>query len=150
MAKSGAQLDREIAMIIAGDAELEGRLTEAKAIRKQGKAPRTGARGGPLMGYTASGKPVHAPSRSGAPDTNNINKFIQTKAKFPGWTKADHMDAARFHDEAEAAATAAGDTKLAKTHRRWHSVHWDIGGRWTSPEWDARYDVPRERRVVLP
>lgn len=144
MVKTAAQLDQDIAMMIAGDAELEGRLGAAKAIRKTAKIPRTGPKGGPLMGYTASGKPVHAPARAGAPDTNNIDTFRKTKAKFPGWTKADHMDAANLFDEASALVT--DNPTLAKTLRRWSSVHWDIGGRWTSPEFEARFGVQRGRR----
>lgn len=136
MKKSGAQLDREVAMLIAGDAELEGRLDEAKAIRRQGKAPRTGARGGPLLGYTRSGKPVHAPVRQGAPNTNQIDIFIKTKAKFPDWSRGDFMDASRLYHDAQESAERAGDRVTAKTFRRWKSVMWDIGGRWTRDEYE--------------
>ena len=62
----------------------------------------------------------------GAPDTNNVDVFLRTKAKFPGWTKADHMDAAKLLEMTP-----------GKHNMRWASVHWDIGGRWTSPEYDA-------------
>jgi hypothetical protein len=59
------------------------------------------------------------------------------KAKFPGWTKADHMEAAHLLEQASQAAAAAGIRSLASTFSRWSSVHWDIGGRWTSPEFEA-------------
>lgn len=148
--KSPAQLDAEIAEYLAGpggDVELEGTKPElAKKLRKAAGIPRTGAQGGRLLGYTASGKPVHESARAGAPDTNNIVTFQKTKAKFPGWTKADHMDAANLFDEAYAVAEAQGDRKRAKDLRRWSSVHWDIGGRWTSPEFEARFGVQRGRR----
>lgn len=78
-----------------------------------------------ILGYTRSGKPVAAPSRS-APNTNDIVVFHRTKAKFADWTKADHMDASDI--------LARSDAPHAT---RWSSVHWDIGGRWTSPEFDA-------------
>ncbi len=92
----------------------------------------------PMLGYTASGKPIPAPARAGAPNTNDVTVFQKTKAKFPGWTKADHMDAARLCDQT-AELVAADNPKLAKTLRKWSTVHWDIGGRWTSPEFDARF-----------
>lgn len=74
-----------------------------------------------ILGYTRSGKPVLAPTTK-APNTDDIVVFHKTRAKFPGWTKADHMDASDI---------------LARAGSRWSSIHWDIGGRWTSPEFDA-------------
>lgn len=121
--KSGAALDREIA---------EG-LAEMKAKKKPSKVP--------ILGMTESGKIVYAPTR-GAPDTNNILTFRKTKDKFLGWSRADHMDAANLHD---LAAQSASDATTAKNNRRWSSVHWDIGGRWTSPEFEARFARQRGR-----
>ncbi len=139
--KTDAQLDQEVARLIAGDAELEGTpsgAAKAAKIRKAAKIPRTGARGGPLLGYTESKKPVHAPARAGAPDTNNVDVFIKTKAKFPGWTKADFIDASNLYDLAQLAAESSGDRKLARTLARWQEVFWDIGGRWIADEYERR------------
>lgn len=88
-----------------------------------------------VLGYTGSGKPVYVPSR-GAPDTNNIDTFQKTRAKFAGWTKADHMDAAKLHEDA---AQATSDPKRGRAHSGWSAVHWDLGGRWTSDQYDARH-----------
>lgn len=136
MTKTASQLEKEIAELVAGDADLLGKPELGKKIRKTAGIVKNGT----LLGYTASGKPVHAPSRPGAPDTNNIDTFLKTKAKYPGWTKADHMDASNLFDLALLEADQAGDAAKAKTLRRWSSVHWDIGGRWTSPEFEARFD----------
>ena len=134
MAKSPAQLEREIvAALVAGDAELEHKHDVGRAIRKAGKAPI--AR---LLGYTESGKAVHVPTRAGAPDTNDVVVFKKTKARFPGWTEADFMDAAHLYDAASEAAYAVGEKKLAHDLKRWHSVFWDIGGRWLATEFEAR------------
>jgi len=137
MAKSPAQLDREIAAaLVAGDAELEHKHDIGRAIRKAGKAPV--AR---LLGYTESGKAVHVPTRAGAPDTNDVVVFGKTKAKFPGWTEADFMDAAHLYDVEAERLDVEGrpDTnKLARDLRRWHSVFWDIGGRWLSSDFEMR------------
>jgi hypothetical protein len=99
-----------------------------------------------LLGHTTSGKPVPVPGR-GSPDTNNIDVFQRTKARFAGWTRADHMDAARLFDLAaeEASRTVGGDA-LARRYQGWSSTHWDVGGRWTSPEYEgylARRDAGR-------
>lgn len=90
-----------------------------------------------ILGHTQSGKPVPTPTR-GAPDTNDVMVFRKTKAKFPGWTRADHMDASRLLDlAAEEAERQIGGGSLAQRYRRWSAVHWDVGGRWTGPEFDA-------------
>ena len=65
--------------------------------------------------------------------------FRKTKAKFPGWSKEDHMDASRLLAQASVAAADAGNGRLASTLSRWADVHWDIGGRWTGPEFGARF-----------
>lgn len=158
MTKTAAQLDREIAQflteapaatpskreiareaarLIAGDAELEGKPDVGKAIRKRYKAG--GAR---LLGYTESGKPVNAPIRPGVPDTNNVVVFKKTKARFPGWSEHDFMDAAALYDQASEAALEAGEYKLSRQLKRWTSIFWDIGGRWTGPEYEARHGTP--------
>jgi len=111
MAKTGAQLDREIAAaLIAGDAELEGRFDIGKKIRKQ-----EGARGGALIGYTTSKKPVYAPARDQAPRIGSgLRESVMKNArKFPKWTWQDHEDAARLHKEAAGLASASGNSKLA-------------------------------------
>lgn len=89
---------------------------------------------GILLGYTRTGKPVFEPTR-GAPDTNAITAFHRTKAKFPGWSKADHMDAEQLLLERGEQLTRSGsaaDRTRGSRCTRWASVHWDIGGRWTS------------------
>ena len=96
----------------------------------------TRARGSPLLGYTRTGKPVFEPTR-GAPDTNNIDVFHRTKAKFQGWTKADHMDASSLlidRGEQLSRSADATDRKRGRQCTNWSSVHWDIGGRWTASE----------------
>jgi hypothetical protein len=55
-----------------------------------------------------------------------VTVFHRTKAKFVGWTKADHMDASDILSRSNAPHAV-----------RWSSVHWDIGGRWTAPEIEA-------------
>jgi hypothetical protein len=94
---------------------------------------------GLVLGYTRTGKPVFAPTR-GAPDTNNVDVFLRTKSKFVGWTRGDHMDASNLlmeRGEKLAASEDTGDRKRGRWHTNWSSVHWDIGGRWTSPEADT-------------
>jgi hypothetical protein len=86
-----------------------------------------------ILGHTRIGKPVIEPMR-GAPNTNDVTVFHHTKAKFPGWTKADHMDAARLLE-----GHGAGNPRSHSM--RWSSVHWDIGGRWTAPEFEAYHQV---------
>ncbi len=86
-----------------------------------------------ILGYTQSGKPVYEPTR-GAPNTNDVVVFQRTKAKYPGWTKADHMDAEWLMVNA---VETDMDPKIRALCRRWIGVHWDIGGRWTSPQFDA-------------
>jgi hypothetical protein len=94
-----------------------------------------------ILGHTASGKPVPLPTR-GSPDTNDVMKFRKTKAKFPGWSKADHMDASRLlYLAAENAARAVGGDAIARRYQGWSAVHWDIGGRWASPEFEARFSA---------
>lgn len=118
--------------------------TEAKQLEREIDAALSSDPGAPrapkpgqLLGHTASGKPVVVPKGVGAPDTNDILVFRKTKARFPGWTKGDHMEASHLLERAGEVATATGDGKLARRLSRWSSVHWDIGGRWTSPELDA-------------
>ncbi len=144
MAKSSAQLDREItASMIAGDAELGGDFVTGKKIRKASKVA-----GGALLGHTASGKPVNASARPGVPNTNDVAVFHRVKAKYPGWTRADHMDAANIFGEAAQRAIEAdgyGNDKLARTMNGWAALHWDIGGRWLSSEAEARASYVRPR-----
>jgi hypothetical protein len=91
----------------------------------------------PIIGTTESGKIVYQPTR-GAPDTNNILTFRNTKDKFVGWSKADHIDAANLHELAAERAARDGNSRLASWNRRWSSVHWDIGGRWLGTDQEAR------------
>ena len=85
-----------------------------------------------ILGYTRTGKPVAQPSR-GAPNTNDVVVFRRTKAKFPGWTKGDHMDASQML-LARGEILAAENPRIASWCTRWSSVHWDIGGRWLASE----------------
>lgn len=142
MPKTHAQMDQDIQEYLSSaesahaaqmEQEIQEHLTPGEAAHAAPPAL------GQLLGKTASGKLVHAPRRSGAPDTNDVLVFRKTKAKFPGWTKGDHMDAARLLGTAAQAAEAAGSRGLASTFSRWASTHWDVGGRWTSPEFDARF-----------
>lgn len=106
-----------------------------------------------ILGHTTSGRPVPAPGR-GSPDTNDVVVYQRTKAKFAGWSKADHMDAARLFDlAAEEAARAVGGDALARRYRGWSSTHWDVGGRWTTPEFEgylARRDTQRTASAETP
>jgi hypothetical protein len=89
-----------------------------------------------LLGYTRTGKPIFEPTR-GAPKTNDVAVFRRTKAKFPGWTRGDHMDAEQLlleRGEQLARSESAADRKRGRQCTNWSSVHWDIGGRWTSSE----------------
>lgn len=116
-AKTAAQLDREIAAaLIAGDAELEGKLDIGKRIRKQ-----EGAKAGALLGYTESAKPVHAPARGQPPRIGATRgSGLSGLRKFSGWTWQDHEDAARLYKKA---ASMAGDLKLAKSLEGWRWAH---------------------------
>jgi hypothetical protein len=94
-----------------------------------------------LVGYTTSGKPVFLPSTR-APNTNDVVVFQRTKAKFPGWTRRDHMDAENLLIERSRREAREGSAMLADRLARWASVHWDIGGRWSAPE------IERETGIV--
>lgn len=114
--------------------KLDQEIVEALAVSQASTSP---PKPGQALGRTTSGKIVEAPRRRGAPDTNDIVVFRRTKARFPGWTRGDHMEAAEILRQASEAAEANGDRSLASTLSRWSSVHWDIGGRWTSSELEA-------------
>jgi hypothetical protein len=89
-----------------------------------------------ILGYTRTGKPVIEPTR-GAPDTNNADVFRRTKAKFPGWTKGDHMDAEQLlleRGEQLTRSESPADRKRGRQCTNWASTHWDIGGRWLGSE----------------
>lgn len=60
-----------------------------------------------ILGYTRTGKPVPDPGR-GAPNTNDVTVFRRVKGQHAGWTKADHMDAAKL---LEALAATSPDPK---------------------------------------
>jgi hypothetical protein len=83
-----------------------------------------------VVGTTRSGKPILVPSR-GAPDTNNVDTFRKTKARFADWSRGDHMDASALYQEL---AERELDSKLRRRYQGWGAVHWDIGGRWTSDQ----------------
>ncbi len=96
--------------------------------------------GAVLLGYTRTGKPVLEPT-SGAPNTNRSDVFRRTKAKFPGWTKSDHMDASSLlmeRGEQLMASANAADRRRGRQCTNWSSAHWGISERWTSPELEAR------------
>jgi hypothetical protein len=122
------------AMTTTDARQLDREIDDALASERGPEAPRLGQ----LLGRTTSGKSVEVPKRLGAPDTNDVLVFRKTKAKFSGWSKTDHMEASRLFDLAAQAAAGAGDRRLESTLSRWSSVHWDVGGRWTSPEIDER------------
>jgi hypothetical protein len=65
-----------------------------------------------LVGYTTSGKPVFLPSTR-APNTNDVVVFQRTKAKFPGWTRRDHMDAENLLIERSRREAREGSAMLA-------------------------------------
>lgn len=135
--KSEAELDRELAALIAGDADLERRAGKDvdKIKKRAGSTPAT-----KLMGYTQRGMPVYWPKGKGAPNTNDIVTFHKTKAKFAAWTKADFMDAAKLYDEARFAMSMEPKNYAARRQlERWSSVFWDIGGGWTAQEFEARH-----------
>lgn len=117
---------------------LEREIGDALAGRADATVPALGQ----TLGHTTSGRAVVAPKRHGAPDTNDVLVFRKTKAKFAGWTRADHMEASRLLDRAAEAAARSGDRRLESTLSRWSSVHWDVGGRWTSSQIDAHFSQP--------
>jgi hypothetical protein len=90
-----------------------------------------------VVGTTRSGKPILVPSR-GAPDTNNVDTFRKTKARFADWSRGDHMDASVLYQELSEREL---DNKLRHRYRGWSAVHWDIGGRWTYDQ--ARFEGTR-------
>ena len=115
--KTAAQLDREIAAIIAGDAELEGRFDVGKQIRRQ-----EGAKSGALLGYTESAIPVYARARA-ADDLDKDDAELMRMRLFPGWTNEDHGDASRLHKEAAEVAFASGDQKFGRSLESWSRAH---------------------------
>lgn len=145
---SQARLERRGGDVGTGPAPASGQVRPPRRPRRAvPRVPRSASLPGSssaVLGVTASGKDVPRPSR-GAPDTNNIEIFRRTRERFPGWGRADHMDAAILLGEAAETADASGYRTLAERYRRWQSVHWDLGGRWLARDLEERAAARRSR-----
>ena len=112
-----------IAKAAKAEAKASRVVGQAKAHHATKKSP---GRELNVLGFTKSGKPVMALTRE-APSFHPQRRNPKLKAMFPGWSKADHIEAATLLEE-------HGAKNPRSPSMRWATVHWDLALK-TDPGW---------------